>query len=263
MLRELLQHPLTRDLAPDDPRTTALRKRIVREKSFLRQLYEDWYDAILANLPSVPGTVVELGSGAGFLAERIPDLVTSEVFNASGVRVILDARSLPFAPASLRAIVMTDVLHHVPAPARFLDEAARTLVPGGRIVMIEPWVTPWSRFVYGNFHPEPFRPEDSSWSFPGSGPLSGANGAMPWMIFERDRALFEREYPLLRIVRIELMMPFRYLLSGGVSMRSLAPGWLYPVCRGVERLLAPLNRGLAMFALAIVERSAVPTRAAA
>ena len=50
------------------------------------------------------------------------------------------------------------------------------------------------------------------------------------------------------------MMPFRYLASGGVAMRSLSPGWSYGIWHGVERLLAPLDGQLAMFALIVVER---------
>jgi hypothetical protein len=51
------------------------------------------------------------------------------------------------------------------------------------------------------------------------------------------------------------MMPFRYLVSGGVSMRSLSPAITYPFWSAIERLLAPLNEALAMFALLVVERS--------
>jgi len=43
---------------------------------------------------------------------------------------------------SLRAIVMTDVLHHIPNVESFFAEAARCVRPGGVIVMIEPWLTP-------------------------------------------------------------------------------------------------------------------------
>jgi len=44
-------------------------------------------------------------------------------------------------------------------------------------------------------------------------------------------------------------MPFRYLLSGGVSRRSLTPNWSFPLWRTIENLLQPWMRHLAMFAL--------------
>jgi len=49
-------------------------------------------------------------------------------------------------------------------------------------------------------------------------------------------------------------MPLRYLLSGGVSMRSLMPGWSFGPWKGFERLLSPWMRYLAMFAFIQVQR---------
>src|SRR4051812_34265251 len=184
-LSRLLAHPLARGMDVDDPATTELRKRIVLGKPFLRRIYLEWYGKLAGGLPEVGGPVLELGSGAGFFAELVPQAITTEVFLCRGIKSVVDARQLPFADASLRAIVMTDVMHHIPQVERFLAEASRVLMSGGRVLMVEPWVTPWSTFVYQHFHPEPFRPEAAQWEFPASGPLSGANGALPWMVFER------------------------------------------------------------------------------
>jgi len=182
-----------------------------------------------------------------------PEAITSEVFVCPGVQSVIDARKLPFPDGSL-AIVMTDVMHHIADAERFLAEAQRALVPGGRILMIEPWVSAWSRFVYTRFHLEPFRPEASAWEFPSSGPLSGANGALPWMIFHRDLAVFRKRFPRLEVTRVEPFMPLCYLVSGGESMRALAPAWSFRAWKGLERLLAPLMGLLAMFAFIAVER---------
>jgi hypothetical protein len=150
---------------------------------------------------------------------------------------------------------MVNVLHHLAAPRDFFHEATRCLRVGGVVSMIEPWVTPWSTFVYRRFHHEPFDPLAEHWEFPPAGPLSGANGANPWIMFVRDRTSFEREFPNLRIRLAEPFMPLRYLLSGGVSMRSLMPGWSSTFWQGVEFLLSPLNRWLGMFAHVVLERT--------
>jgi SAM-dependent methyltransferase len=221
----------------------------------LRRLYEEWYAALVSRLPHAAGGILELGSGAGFLGEFVPSLISSEVFACPDIRVVLDARRLPFSANSLRAILMTDVLHHIPDPKAFFAEARRTLVLHGRIVMIEPWATAWARFVYTYLHSEPFNPDAADWGFPPAGPLSSANGAMPWIIFSRDRAAFTSFFPEFVIREIALMMPVSYLASGGVSMRSLSPGWSYPLWRCVERLLAPLNPYIAMFAMIDIERT--------
>jgi SAM-dependent methyltransferase len=181
----------------------------------------------------------------------VPELITSEVFLTPGVMLVADGRQLPFARAGLDAIVMTDVFHHIPDVEAFLAEAARCVRPGGRMVMIEPWRTSWSQWVYQNLHSEPFAPE-AGWKISSAGPLSGANGALPWIVFHRDLSRLQKDFPDWRLVTVEPMMPFSYLLSGGVSLRSLMPGWSYRLCRLLEARFEK-NRW-AMFALIELER---------
>jgi SAM-dependent methyltransferase len=254
MLRAWLAHPLTRGMDLDDPRTTQLWRGIVREKSFLRQVYQEWYTALVAALPKGRGAILEIGSGAGFLDEYISGLITSDIFYCPGISAVLDGRQLPFADGVLRGIVMTGVLHHLPQPRAFLAEATRCVQPGGVLVMIEPWVTRWSRLIYGRLHHEPFEPAAQDWEFPSGGPLSGANIALPWIIFERDRAQFEREFAGWQIQEIRLTMPFRYLVSGGISTRALMPGWAFSAWRWLENALRPWMKDLAMFALIVLEK---------
>ena len=120
--------------------------------------------------------------------------------------------------------------------------------------MIEPWVSPWSTLVYTRLHHEPFVPDTPGWEFTSLGPLTSANGAMPWIIFERDRLEFERAFPEWQIERIAPMMPFRYLLSGGISLRSLMPGFSFGFWRLLEQALQPQMKNLAMFALIVLRR---------
>jgi SAM-dependent methyltransferase len=253
-LKDWLAHPLTRGLDLDDPRTTHQRRRILAEKPFLRRIYAEWYQALAAALPPPPGAALELGAGAGFLGDFVPGLVRSEVFYTPGIDAVLDGLALPFAAGSLRGIAMTNVLHHLPRSVRFFAEAARCVRPGGVIAMIEPWVTPWSRWVYTRLHHEPFLPEAREWEIAAGGPLSSANGALPWILFVRDRERFERTAPEWQIRAIEPLMPFRYLVSGGISLRSLVPAASFPLWRGLERALHPWRGQLAMFARVVLER---------
>jgi SAM-dependent methyltransferase len=257
MIPRWLAHPLTRGIDIDDSRLVGVRRRMVREKVFLRKIYEEWYATIVRALPSGGGAVLELGSGGGFMDAAVPELITSELQPCLHVRVVLDGQRLPLADRSLRAIVMVDVLHHLPEARRFLREAARCVRPGGRVVMIEPWVSAWSSLVYTVMHHEPYLPDARTWEFPKGGPLSSANMALPWIIFVRDRLQFEREFPEWRVVSVRAFMPFRYLLSGGVSMRSLMPGWTFGWWRAVERVLSPFHGTLGMFAQIVIERREV------
>jgi SAM-dependent methyltransferase len=253
-MKRRLEHPLTRGLSVDDPRATSLRRRIIRAKSFLCRLYGEWYEQITRAIPSGDGAILELGSGAGFLSDHLPELITSEVFYCDGIRIVLDGQRLPFADSCLRAVVMVDVFHHLPAVRCFLQEATRCVRQDGKIIMIEPWVTPWSKWVYRRLHHEPFIPEATQWEFASGGPLSGANGALPWIVFSRDRAQFLKEFPQWRIEEIRLTMPFAYLISGGVSLRSFFPGMFYGLIRFMERLFTPYLPRLAMFAQVTLQR---------
>lgn len=235
--------------ALDDPETTSARRALLRQSGYLHELYLCWYRLLIHQLPTVPGQVLELGSGGGFLGDCVPDLRTSDVMPIPGVELVVDARSLPFADASLRAIVGTNVLHHVPEISRFFAEAERTLAPGGRLVFIEPWPTALSRPVYKLLHHEPFD-QKRDWSIPAGGPLTAANGALPWIAFERDRAEFESRFPGLRVASIDTLMPLSYLLSGGIGRCWPLPAALFKV---VERLERPF-RCLGLFARIVVDR---------
>jgi SAM-dependent methyltransferase len=195
-IKDLLTHPLTQDLDLDDPKTTELRRSIIREKPFLRSIYQDWYQTISSSLEPAQTPVLEIGSGGGFMSEFVPGLITSEVFYIRSVSFVLDGHYLPFADNALGAIVMLNVLHHLTDNVRkFFTDAARCVRNKGAIIMIEPWVTPWSKIIYGKLHHEPFQPEAVSWQFASTGPLSGANSALPWILFSRDRRKFEDEFP--------------------------------------------------------------------
>jgi SAM-dependent methyltransferase len=247
-------HPLTKGLDIDAPETTCLRRQIIREKVFLRRVYEEWYISLVREIPQGEGAILEIGAGAGFLKELRPEVIASEYFFVPGIDVVLDGGALPFADGSLKAIIMTNVLHHLPQPGDFFREATRCLRPEGVVAMVEPWSSPWSRLIYTRLHHEPFRSNAQQWSFDATGPLSGANAALPWIVFGRDRALFEKSFPLLKLHSIEPLMPFRYLLSGGVSLVSLQPGWTFGLWRGLERLFCPWMGKWAMFARIILRR---------
>jgi len=247
-LLEWLKLPETRNIDDlDTPAVTLLHGRIIEQKTFLKKLYTDFYNELLRlGRANEDGVIVELGSGGGFLKQMMPSVITSDVLELSNVDKVFSACEMPFEEASVDAIVMIDVMHHISEPGRFFDEAVRCLRNGGKIVMIEPANTAWSRFVYKNFHHESFDTK-ADWSLEQGGPLSGGNGALPWIIFYRDRDRFDREHPQLSVESIELHTPFAYLLSGGFTLRQLVPSFCYRLVRGIEYILSPVNRWIAMF----------------
>ena len=254
-IKSNLIHPLVYNLDIDTPEATIAHSCIIREKPFLKKIYEKWYSSISNSLPlNISGPVIEIGSGGGFINEIIPGLLSSEIFQIPGVDVVLDGAKLPFKNASLRGIVMIDVFHHIPCVKHFLSEAVRCVMEGGVIVMIEPWNTCWSRFVYKYLHHELFDSDIKDWNFRKGGPLSQANSALPWIVFDRDREKFIQEFPEWKIKEIELHSPFCYLLSGGVSFRSPMPGCLFRMCQRIEDALKPWMNSWAMFTKIVLLR---------
>jgi SAM-dependent methyltransferase len=246
---KVLEYPDTAALSVDSPQTTIRRWQIIREKPPLRQIYDEWYSAIAGSIPAGDKPVLEIGSGAGFMSSYVENLITSDILELPQVDRVIDAcTALPFGDASLRGIAMVNTLHHLPDVTVFFREAGRCVESGGAISMIEPWNTRWSRFVYQKLHHEPFNPRAQSWLFDSSGPLSSANGALPWIVFERDRQRFRSKFPELAIGEVRPLMPIRYLLSGGVSMRALLPSSSFGVIRVLEQACAPAMPSIAMFA---------------
>jgi SAM-dependent methyltransferase len=250
--RRWLERPLTRGRDLDAPETTRLRRQVVEENRLLAGVYREWYRLLSAALPAGGGALLELGAGAAPESE-LPAAFRSELFWCPWLDITLDAMALPFADRSLHGVLMVNVLHHLPRPAAFLAEAARCVRPGGVLAMIEPWNTAWSRWVYQRFHHEPFLPA-AGWEGPGGGALTGANGALPWILFHRDRERLAREHPGWRLRAVEPLMPLRYLVAGGISLRSLAPAVSAPLWVALERALRPLRHRLGMFALLVLER---------
>lgn len=254
-IHNLLQNPLTKDLDLDDPQTTILRKQIIQEKPLLKEIYQSWYSVICKQLPHITGPVLEIGSGPGFLKEYIPELITSDYMALPGNDLSCDALQLPFTENSIRAIILINVLHHLQDPLLFFQEANRCLRNGGSIIMIEPWVTWWSQVVYRKLHHEPFDPDAPSWKLPPSGPLSGGNDALPWIIFHRDLEKF-RQLESFQLKRIQPTTPILYLLSGGLSMRNLIPRWLTTPLFILENAIPTqiLNK-TAMFTTVVIDKN--------
>ena len=65
---------------------------------------------------------------------------------------VADCRTMPFEDASRDVLIVQGGLHHLPDAIADLDrtlgEARRVLTPGGLFVAVEPWLTPFLRFVH-------------------------------------------------------------------------------------------------------------------
>lgn len=240
----------------DDPRVTVLWSKIVQEKVFLKNLYIDFYTIFKNSLKGLSGKrrLVELGSGGGFLKNIIPDATTSDVMKLPNVDLQFSATRMPFKNESIDRFFVLNVIHHIHDTQAFFKEIDRCLKKNGRLIAIEPANTLWGRFIYQNFHHyEDFDPK-GGWTLKFQKPLSEANGALPWIIFVRDRNKFEELFPHLKIKKIIPHTPIRYLVSGGMLYRQFLPSWMYPAVKSIENLVIPLNKYIGMYYTIEIEK---------
>lgn len=216
MIKSWLACPITRGLDIDDRRITQPRRRIIQEKAFLYKIYQEWYAAIAASLPAATGPVLEFGSEVGCLRHYVLNLISSEGFYCPGLDAVPDGLELPFEGRGLQGIIMLDVLYRL--------------------------------------HHEPFRPDVADWEFPHNGPLSGADCALPYVIFVWDRLQFQREFPNWQVRSITSMMPFHTLVLGGVSLRGLMPRYKFGFWQILENIFGRRMDKLAMFAKIVLWR---------
>jgi SAM-dependent methyltransferase len=243
----LLQIPETRGIDLDSKDTGLLHSKIIHSKPLLKDLYRDFYLEFKSSIPdSENKIIVELGSGGGFIKEVIPNAITSDIIKFPGIDMQFSALKIPFDNNSLDAILMADVLHHLGDVRMFFKEANRCLKPSGKIVMIEPSSTPFGKFCNKHMHHEDYNPSEG-WEFDVKGRMCSTNLAIPWIVFFRDRSQFEEEFPSLKITKLRHHMPFRYLISGGLSTRQLLPSFTKGVLKGIEKILCPLNDYIGMF----------------
>jgi len=233
----------------DDPRGyDAIRSAITR-KSALKAIYTEFYGYYRDCLQRCPqaGAVVEIGAGGGFASEIVPELIATDLIKYPTVDIVLDATQLPFPSQSVRCFLMLNTFHHIADCGRFLEEAARCLVPSGRILIIDQHRGFISTPILRHFHAECYDDRTVDWRFASTGPLSGANGALAWIVFVRDREKFERSRPELRVVRYQPIMPLRYWLSGGLRRWNLLPGLFEYPSRALDRVLLLLARDFGSF----------------
>ena len=256
LLSRILAEPATRGMDLDDPATTEIRRDLAKTKRTLALANAHWYGLLQEIDKTVPaGLRVELGSGGGQMDEYIPNLVKTDLLALPFVDVVCGAEHLPYAENSISAIYMINVLHHVLDAELFFTSAAKVLRPGGVVAMIEPTNTDFARLIYTKFHHEPFDLRAREWKLADSGPLSGGNQALPWLMFVRDAERFRKLYRDLSIESVEQHTPLSRLLSGGVLARSLVPAPLFPLLQRFEQSLPGfVMRRAALFQTVVIRK---------
>lgn len=229
------------------------------EKPVLREIYADYYRRIAESC--VDGPTLEVGGGSGNLKAFLTDVVSSDIMAAPWLDVACDAHRLPFSDGSFSNLVMVDVLHHLERPKAFFAEARRVLRPGGRVVMMEPAITPVSRPFYTWLHPEPVDMAEDLIAAPASAPditrdPFDANQAIPTLIFHESGAhTMAQVAPGFRLLVRRRLSFWAYPLSGGFRPWCLLTQGMARALLALERVAEPvLGRFSAFRLFVVVER---------
>ena len=215
-------------------------------------LYKEWYELISKLLSEINGINIELGCGASFIDQINKSIKKTDVFLNSNTDFKLDAMDIgKNFENQISNLILVNVFHHISDPELFLKSAEKSLLVGGRIIMIEPSNNFWSRLVYKLIGHEPFDTKQIEWKFESKDPLLDSNQALSWIIFERDYQKFKSLFPRFSLIKKKNMMPFSYLLSGGHSFNTRI-GKLIRITRSFEKLF--FDKSLGIFNLICLEK---------
>ncbi|GAB4497305.1 MAG: hypothetical protein OHK003_05390 [Anaerolineales bacterium] len=209
-------------------------------KPLLRTVYMELYRAMDQSRSRIEGKTVELGSGMGSIREVIPDCIRTDLFPYPWLDQIENAYQLSFEDSSVANLLMVDVFHHLRYPGTALKEFQRVLMPGGRLIMMEPAISVLGHLVYGLLHVEPvgWRSE-IKWFAPEGWQSSNmdyyASQGNATRIFVHGK--FADRLEGWNVVTAKRMAALAYAASGGYSGPQLYPTAAYPLVKSLEKLL--------------------------
>ncbi len=211
-------------------------------KPVLRRIYRSLHERIAKNLnPDLDGKIVELGSGIGNIAEVIPNCIRTDLFPNPWIDQIESAYKLSFADRTVSHIILFDVFHHLRYPSTAFKEFARVLIPGGRVIMCEPYISiPLGAILYGLLHHEPVAWREkieflapNGWSADQDSYYAAQGNAT--RIFFKGQGLAEN-FKDWEIVNRERLSLISYAFSGGYSKPQIYPDGAYPLMLKVDAL---------------------------
>lgn len=207
-------------------------------KPVLRKLYQHSFGLIVESLSPLKPTI-EIGSGCGNFKAYFPESIATDLYvSGPWIDRVADAYNLPFSEGEVGNLTTFDVLHRLQRPLTFLKNASAALKPGGRLVLCEPAVTPWSRFVNK-------APLDTDWKlFDLEGQAldldpehNFSNAGIPEILFwqQRDRTL--AALPELKLVSIRKFGFILYPMTGDFGHRCFVPRFGFSAFLSIEDLI--------------------------
>jgi len=233
-----------------------------KRKKLLSPYYYDIFSRIRTCLISDNRPTLEIGTGCGISRITLADLdfITSDAIKTDYCDLVVDAQVLPFPKNSIANIFAVDVLHHLPSPFAFLAESERVLIQGGRIVLVEPAITPVSWFFYKFLHKEGMKwnIELDSLGRYSQDDLMDANNALPSKIFINESIGELKKFGLHLKYETKLFSGMSMLLTGGINsnLNLQIPRHFFELLIRIEDSLPkPIKKAFFFRTLIVIEKS--------
>lgn len=255
----LARHSRVNAVDLDGPERFSIHRQILLRKPMLQKVFHQFhclFDALDRKYLAGSGLRVELGAGVAPIRDTFPDVLATDIVPRPGLDMVMDAQTMAFRSGSVRVLFGQNCFHHFPKPRQFFQEVQRVLVPGGGVILVEPYYGPLASLLFPHmFSSETFDKKALSWESPTTGPMTGANQALSFVVFRRDLSIFHREFPGLRLVYHGTCGNYLlYLVSGGLNFRQLLPSGAAPLLSVAQRLLSPLDRVLALHHVLVIRK---------
>lgn len=215
-----------------------------QRKPLLQKVYGQFYREIARRIDcTIPGMIVELGSGMGNIKQHIPACITTDVFTNPWLDRVENAYDLNFTDGTVSHLILFDVWHHLEFPGTALHEFSRVLACRGKLIVFDPAMGLLGRFVCGLFHHEPLGLSDQiRWEAPpnfsprASGYYAAQGNAS--RVFGSNE--FRDQLGAWRIAEIAYFSALAYLGTGGFRGPQLYPVKLLPLLNRIDSVLSRL-----------------------
>lgn len=210
------------------------RNRLLDNKNLLFW-YEKLFAFQFAGIDDVrEKKILEIGSGTSPMKYFYDNVITSDILDLDYLDIVFDCHDIDQCErieyGSLDVIVLTNVLHHLKDPLKFLLKTSLMLKEGGSVVLTEPYFSTISKLIYERIHHE-FSSFDISEPVlkDVDGPLSSANLALPFIIFFGRNGWDE---PLKSVYKYDaastrFFSSLSYMMTGGISRKIPIPFLIY------------------------------------
>ncbi len=188
---------------PDSDEMLVVHSKILYEKPMIREVFEKFYDTCIALDNQYFGNSkeqrIEIGASVSFFSKKYPQIISTDIKHADNLDMVVDAQNMPFENNTIRAIYGINCFHHLPNPNLFFKELERTLDIGCACILIDPYYGFTSRRFYKKiFNSEIFDMDQKEWVNESLGFMNGANQALSYIVFQRDKKKMGKHVSKLR-----------------------------------------------------------------